>query len=91
MFSSPLLHLIVRYLFDPEQFKRWFEYYRKNNHSCLKILRCMVQIGTIDACLRGKYFLPDGTDVLLDKKDLEAAAKNTIMYTTAPPGIDAHN
>eukprot|EP00026_Physarum_polycephalum_P008685 Phypoly_transcript_08780.p1 GENE.Phypoly_transcript_08780~~Phypoly_transcript_08780.p1 ORF type:complete len:438 (+),score=128.42 Phypoly_transcript_08780:151-1464(+) len=44
-------------------------------------MRMMVQAGTIDAILRGSYFLPDGNVVRLSKNILERAALKTRMYT----------
>ena len=38
--------------------------------------------GTIDAVLRGRYFLPSGAPVLLDKKDLQRAANQTVCYAS---------
>uniref|UniRef100_A0A6B2LB84 Microbial-type PARG catalytic domain-containing protein n=1 Tax=Arcella intermedia TaxID=1963864 RepID=A0A6B2LB84_9EUKA len=46
----------------------------------LRALRILVQIGTIQASLRGKYFLPDGRGVLLNKKLIENSARCTVMY-----------
>jgi len=40
----------------------------------------MVQIGTIDAVLRGKYFLSPDQSVNLDKKVLARASLQTKMY-----------
>lgn len=45
-------------------------------------MRLMVQIGTIDTVLRGKYFLPDSRPVALDKKALERASLQSRMYQT---------
>ncbi|KAL6054270.1 hypothetical protein QOT17_017465 [Balamuthia mandrillaris] len=63
---------ILTFLFDPAQWMRWWQT-DEFNPSMKQAMRLLVQIGTIDAVLRGKYFLPDGTGVLLNRKQMEKA------------------
>jgi len=72
-------HRIVDFVFQPIQFQQWWEKYTRQPDK-KRALRIMVQIGTIHACLRGKYFLPDGQSVNLNKKQIEQVAKSTKMY-----------
>jgi uncharacterized protein (TIGR02452 family) len=74
------LKIILKYKFDPVM---WLQFYEKYSHNpaSKRLMRCMVQIGTIDACLRGKYFLPEGEGVNLNKKEMEKISKSTRMYT----------
>lgn len=76
--SEKLQYTIVKYLFHSEQFlKFWNEI---NNVGIKKSMRIIVQIGTIEATLRGKYFLENGKSVLLDKKLLLKSVKSTKFY-----------
>jgi len=77
--SEKIQSQILRYSFDPLQFKNWWNIY-ENQPNYKRAMRCLVQIRTIDACLRGKYFLPDNTPVNLNKKDLKSAAESTKLY-----------
>ncbi|KAL6056226.1 UBA domain-containing protein [Balamuthia mandrillaris] len=72
---------ILTFLFDPAQWMRWWQTY-EFNPSMKQSMRLLVQIGTIDAVLRGKYFLPDGTGVLLNKKQMEKACLSSRMYAS---------
>jgi hypothetical protein len=71
--------LIVKYLFDSEQFLEYFGMY-KNKSAYKKALRIMVQIGTVDSFLRGKYFLTNGKFVNIDLKKMKKNIKETKMY-----------
>lgn len=48
--------------------------------SLKKALRAFIQMQTVNACLRGRYFLEDGAPVNLDKKRLFQAASGTKRY-----------
>jgi len=68
-------HSIVEYLFQPEQFQVYWEK-SKRQPDRLRALRVMVQIGTIHACLKGKYYLPSGESVALNKKTNGTSCKS---------------
>eukprot|EP01125_Pyxidicula_operculata_P015520 TRINITY_DN5274_c0_g1_i3.p1 TRINITY_DN5274_c0_g1~~TRINITY_DN5274_c0_g1_i3.p1 ORF type:complete len:391 (-),score=52.53 TRINITY_DN5274_c0_g1_i3:145-1143(-) len=62
-------------------FKTWWVVH-KNSPSHKRSMRIMVQIGTIHACLRGKYYLPDGRSVNLNKKSMLKSANDTVMHAS---------
>ncbi len=49
------LKIILKYKFDPAMWLRFYEKYA-HNPSLKRLMRCMVQIGTIDACLSKKKY-----------------------------------
>lgn len=75
------LEIAVDYLHNPSI---WHQIYHQTDSSHLKrMLRSIVQIQTIEAVLRGTYFLKTENEVspvILDKKLMIKASENTIKY-----------
>lgn len=81
--SNDELLTLLQHLFDPQDFSRYWRKYSENHKvACLRALRIIVQMQTIEACLKGRYILPDGNTVQLDKKLLEKAAISSVMYSS---------
>ncbi|PRP87647.1 hypothetical protein PROFUN_04674 [Planoprotostelium fungivorum] len=53
----------------------------------IKNLRQLVQRGTIEACLRGMYWLPDGKSVSLSQREMIQSAETTRMYHEDHPFV----
>eukprot|EP01105_Mastigella_eilhardi_P016341 TRINITY_DN3730_c0_g1_i1.p1 TRINITY_DN3730_c0_g1~~TRINITY_DN3730_c0_g1_i1.p1 ORF type:complete len:363 (+),score=85.39 TRINITY_DN3730_c0_g1_i1:785-1873(+) len=74
------MHVVGQYLFCPVQFKNFFFETYRDNPGAKKAMRCLVQCGTVSACLGGCYYLPDGRKVALDKALQHKAAILTKCY-----------
>eukprot|EP01117_Protostelium_nocturnum_P016356 TRINITY_DN6460_c0_g1_i2.p1 TRINITY_DN6460_c0_g1~~TRINITY_DN6460_c0_g1_i2.p1 ORF type:complete len:429 (+),score=126.55 TRINITY_DN6460_c0_g1_i2:98-1384(+) len=71
---------IRRTLFSPQD---WIENQRNfsslRKFDLIKKLRQLVQVGTIEACLRGRYFIAE-KHVNLDVKIIENSVRNTVFH-----------
>ncbi|KAJ3329687.1 hypothetical protein HDU76_007380 [Blyttiomyces sp. JEL0837] len=75
------LALGTKYLFSPAQ---WLMFWRRADGASAKAgLRSVIQIGTIYACLTGKYKLPQGAEVKMNKAALRQAVVETKFYDMA--------
>lgn len=72
---------ILNYVFCPKQFLKFWKRFEKNVEQ-KRAMRIMIQIGTIDALLRGKYFLSAEKSVQIDKKALLNSIQSAKMYSS---------
>jgi hypothetical protein len=77
--SEKVQHQLKKHFFDHEQFLKFYKQY-EYQPAFRRAMRIMVQIGTIESCLRGKYFLTNGDVVHLNQKKMLQSAKSTKMY-----------
>eukprot|EP01080_Neovahlkampfia_damariscottae_P005020 gene5020-8618_t len=90
--SEKYQHQLKKYIFSEEQYIKFYEKYDKEYKTAFKrAMRIMIQIGTIEACLRGKYYLPNGENVHLNLKNMLKSVKSTKMYNYKTTKFKSHS
>lgn len=74
---------VAKYIWDADEWSRCFAIFTAKEHvqsSKIKAARVLVQTGTVEACRRREYALPDGSIVALDNEAMKKACLDSCCF-----------